>query len=114
MEANQRTLLRIEKIFPLQLSVLYVASGMHTRRLDPDTRIADVSCSGDLNFTLALHFSKVPAISIEALTLNLTELSARLISNTGTCAWPAFENTANTKTHSATVLMPLSLRSSLA
>jgi hypothetical protein len=45
-----------------------------------------VDSSGDVKVIVASHLSKVPAIGTEALTLNLTVLSALLISKTGACA----------------------------
>ena len=113
MEANQRTLLRIEEIFPLQLSVLYVASGMHTRRLDPDIQNRRRSF-GRPELYARTPLLKSPGDLNRSLHVELDRTLGSIDSNTGTCARPALANTANTKTHSATVLMPLSLRSSLA
>jgi hypothetical protein len=68
MKANQRTLLRRK----LSLSAF---RPLRRFRLGSGYPESPTSSSGDLNFTLALHFSKVPAISIEAFRLNLIELS---------------------------------------
>ena len=103
MEANQRTLLRIEEIiFPFQLSVLYVASGMYTRRLDPDiqnrrrqigrpelyARMPLLKSPGDLNRSLHVELDG---------TRGSIDFEHR--------HWARISKSANTKTHSATVLI---------
>jgi hypothetical protein len=116
MKANQRAPLRIEEIFPFSfpsftsLPVCTLAAWIRI------SRIADVS-SGDLNLTLALHFPKVPVISIKAFTLNLIELSARFdreYRHLRPTLTGEITVSAITKTLGSRVLMPLSLRPSLA
>jgi hypothetical protein len=58
-----------------------------------------VSSAGDVNVRAASHLSKVPAIATDALTLNLTELSALVTSKTGTWARTVEDNTVDKSKH---------------
>src|SRR5580658_4258167 len=69
-----------------------------------------VDSSEDVKVMLASHVSKVPAIATDAFTLNLTVLSERLISNTGTpCARLSDGNTADAKRQSTANRVVLSI-----
>src|SRR6266699_529117 len=57
-----------------------------------------VDTSGLVNVSVASHLSKVPWIATDAFTKNLIELSAGVITKTGTWARVTDGSTANAKT----------------
>jgi hypothetical protein len=104
-----RAVLDIKEILTLQLAVLHAASGIHTVCLNLD--IQNCCCqvgrrerSGGVPLV-----ANVPAIGTDALTLNLIELSALIVSKTGTWARSTHGNTANAKRQKMTDRMPVSL-----
>src|SRR5580658_1637398 len=65
-----------------------------------------VANSGEVNVRLASVFSKLPAMGTDAFTLNLIELSALMISKTGTpCAGVDDAASPTTTTDSATTIV---------
>src|SRR5271169_5017535 len=58
-----------------------------------------VEISGDVNVTVASHFSKVPSSATDAFTENLTVLSSCVILKTGTCARLGNGSTADATRH---------------
>ena len=96
MKRDQGILLDVEEMLALQLAVLHSASGIHTVCLNLDVQNCRAE-SGDVNVVVASHLPNVPAISTDALTLNLIELSALIVSKTGTCARSTHGNAANAK-----------------